>query len=106
MRWIYLRKKSSEGEFDIYTDIDSKIKHSKRINLLWSSLMWIEFLVGLLNVAIGIINMNSGNNEFFLPNLNFIVGSLAILSSLVFFTLGSPVRRKIKRLKKEKLVRE
>ncbi len=26
-RWIYLRKKTADGKFDIYSDIASKIKH-------------------------------------------------------------------------------
>ena len=37
MWWVFFRKKSSEGPFDIYSDIESRIKHYKRINILWIS---------------------------------------------------------------------
>ena len=36
MKWVYFRKKSVDGAFNIYSDIDSKIKHYKRIRTLFS----------------------------------------------------------------------
>ncbi|KAB2862688.1 MAG: DUF2812 domain-containing protein, partial [Exiguobacterium chiriqhucha] len=35
-RWIYLKKRTEEGPFQLYSDIDSKIRHEKRIYQLYS----------------------------------------------------------------------
>jgi hypothetical protein len=106
MRWIYLRKKSSEGPFDIYSDIESKIKHYKRVNVLLSTLMWVEFMAGLCNLVIGIINLNTGYKLGNFTIGNLILGSLVVLLGLLFFKLGSPIRKKIKRLQQEKVISE
>lgn len=47
MRWVYFRKKSSEGEFELFSDKESKIKYLNRI-LLW---LWILGGVNLYCVA-------------------------------------------------------
>lgn len=102
--WVYLRKKSSEGVFDIYTDIESKINHYKRINRLWNSVMWLEFLLGVFNVIIGL--MNHGLALKNISFINIIFGGLLILLGLVFLKVGTPIRKKIKKLQQEKLIRE
>ena len=101
MRWVYLRKKTSEGSFQIYTDIESKIKHYKRINTFWNTLMFVEFAAGLSNLSIGLINHNIGEK---LGNLS--IGFCLILLGFLFFRLGLPIRKKIKKLEQEKTIRE
>lgn len=32
IRWVYLRKKATDGPLELYSEISSKIKHYKRIN--------------------------------------------------------------------------
>ena len=106
MRWIYLRKKSSEGAFDIYSDIESKIKHYKRINVLWNTLMWIEFMAGLINIVIGVVNLNIGYKLGNFTIGNLIIGGSVSLLGLLFLRLGSPIRKKIKWLQQEKAISE
>lgn len=98
VRWIYLRKKSSEGAFDIYTDLESKIKHFKRINTLWNSVMWLEFIVGLANILIGLTNYFTSSNSISLVNV--ILGGLLILLGLVFLELAHLSVRKLKSFSK------
>ncbi|MBN2616897.1 MAG: DUF2812 domain-containing protein, partial [Spirochaetales bacterium] len=31
IKWVFLRKKSSDGQFNLFTDIESKVKHHMRI---------------------------------------------------------------------------
>lgn len=31
MRWVYFRKKTAQGNFDLYSDFDSRIKHLNRL---------------------------------------------------------------------------
>ena len=47
--WVFFRKKSSEGAFDLFSDIDSKVAHLTRIGRVLTA-------VGLLNLGIGLIN--------------------------------------------------
>lgn len=104
--WIYLRKKASEGPFDIYTDIDSRIRHYKRIFTTWNTLMFVEFTAGVTNLLIGIVNLNIGQKlgNFTYVNLTFGVCLLSL--GLLFYRLGLPLRKKIKKLEQEKTIRE
>ena len=49
MQWIYFRKKAEDGEFDLFSDLDSKIAHLNRIGKGLSA-------IGFANLAIGIAN--------------------------------------------------
>ena len=106
MCWVYLRKKTSEGSFDIYTDIDSKINHYKRIYALWNTLMFIEFAAGLPNLSIGLINLNICENLGDSSYGNLIIGLCLISLGFLFFKLRLQIRSKIKKLEQEKTIRE
>ena len=54
--WIYFRKKSVLGQFDLFSDLDSKIAYLKRIYRTLG-------LIGVLNLGIGL--MNSFNSSHF-----------------------------------------
>lgn len=41
-RWVYFRKKAAEGEFDLYSDINSRISHVQRILNLIRILVVVE----------------------------------------------------------------
>jgi hypothetical protein len=97
MRWVYLRKKSSEGAFNIYSDIESKIIHYKRINIIWNSVMWLEFVIALMNIAIGILDLS---------NLNIFISIAPILLGIGLLRAGSQNRKKIKKLKQEMSISE
>ena len=104
MRWVYFRKKASDGPFDIYSDIDSKIKHYQRINLLWLILSCAELLIFLPNIIIG-LNM-SGNHNMDIFRFNLIGGLICFFLGVAYFVLGHPLRKKIQKLKKENLIIE
>jgi hypothetical protein len=106
MRWIFLRKKTSEGSFEIYTDIDSKINHYKRIYTLWNTLMIVEFTAGLSNLIIGIVNLNIGEKLGNFSHGNIAIGLCLVPLGLLFFRLGRPIGKKIKKLEQEKNIRE
>lgn len=105
MNWVYFRKKASEGAFDIYSDIESKLAHYKRIYLLWSSIMVANLLIGLYNVLLAICFLATNSN--YPSSINLFSGILSLaISILFFFGLFCPVRKKIKKLKSEQRVRE
>ncbi len=49
--WIFLRKLSSEGEFKLYTDVDSSIEHYTKIRNLFKIVSIIEIICFMLEVA-------------------------------------------------------
>jgi len=106
MRWIYLRKNAADGEFELYTDIESKIKHYKKINLLWTSLAWMELAIALSNIFIGVLNYTSSDSIGEYSMINIVAGALLLPVGILFIGLGSGIRRKIKRLVQEKAIRE
>lgn len=97
IRWSYFRKKAADGAFEIYSDIDSKIKHYKRIMTLF-----IAVTPAVLFPAVS--NLNSYLDRGFSIELG-----LSIISFIVTILLGFGVFKilmKINRLKKEKTIRE
>lgn len=51
MKWVYFRRKTEDGEFDLFSDIDSRIRHLDRIIKLIG-------VIGLANLAIGFSNLH------------------------------------------------
>ena len=48
-QWIYFRKKTQDGPFDLFSDLDSRIAHLDKIGRMLA-------LLGLANLLIGITN--------------------------------------------------
>lgn len=104
MRWVFFRKKAADGPFDIYSDIDSRLRHYSNINAFWLALSILEFFCGLVSVAVGIIP--SMLTPTYVPYFNIVACCLLFFASAQFFILGRGLRKKIRALKKEKRLRE
>lgn len=106
LRWVYLRKPASEGAFDLYTDLDSKIKHYQRINYFWTAMMIAEFAAAISNLGIGIANLflNERLGNFSYGNL--MIGGVTLALGILFLVLDLPIRRKIMKLRQEKAIHE
>lgn len=103
MRWVYFRKKASEGQFDLYSDIESRITHYKRINLLWSILALVEGIIGLSIIIMGSVNIMNGHP---IGRLGIVMGIVPVMIGILFLYIDAPIRKKIKDLVKEKNIRE
>ena len=97
LRWVYFRKKSGEGGFDLFSDIASRIKHLNRI--LW--------LIGILFA----INLFNATNQFFFwlregwgPYLALLIVCLA-LEILLGYGFVHIYLKKL-RLKRDRLLHE
>ena len=42
--WIILRKRAEDGPFELYTDVDSKIEHYRKIRRMFKVVTVIELL--------------------------------------------------------------
>ena len=49
VKWIYFRRKAELGAFDIFSDLDSRLEHLKKIS-------WMLRFVGIANLVIGLAN--------------------------------------------------
>lgn len=101
-RWVYFRRKAAEGEFDIYTDVDSKIRHYSRIRSLFFLLVGLNFLAGMFNLTHGSYEASMG---MFPANTYISLISFFVVAILTIFLL-LPLTRKITKLNKEKEFRE
>lgn len=52
MRWAYFRKRTEEGGFDLFSDLQSRIGHIDRI-------MKLVGLIALVNLLIGTVSVNA-----------------------------------------------
>lgn len=60
-RWVYFRKSGSDAPFELYSDLDSKIKHMQNIYRLSGILAGICVVSGCTNLSMG-INLDSPAN--------------------------------------------
>ena len=49
VRWVYFRKKTADGPFDLFSDIDSRISHLDKIGKLLAAIGGANLLIGILN---------------------------------------------------------
>ena len=104
-RWVYFRKRSADGSFEIYSDIDSRIKHYQRIALLWFFIMIMLILAGISNIHTGIeLGHIFGTNS---PGMfNLVVGIIVLFLGVVILLTWNQLRLKIKKLRREQTLRE
>lgn len=51
MLWMYFRKKTADGPFDLFSDIDSRIGHLDKIGRMLSIVGGANLLIGLVNTV-------------------------------------------------------
>jgi hypothetical protein len=102
-RWVYLRKEAASGPFELYTDIDSKIKRLSTMKNLWFTFVWIEFIIAAVNLAT-VISAWITIGQIFWTNIGCVV--LLVIMGLLLLHLGLKPARKIKSLKREQLICE
>lgn len=96
-RWVYFRKKTQDGDFDIYSDIDSKIKHYRRISVFVG-------ILGLANLMPAISNaINYFNNDFMRGFPIFILNGVVAVTLITGYFI---LLNKIIKLKKDKQLYE
>ena len=96
--WAYFRKRSSDGEFDLYTDYDSKIKHNNRLLTLYWLLAFCNFTAGFNNIF---LFSRTGHWGF-----NFYIGILGLVVCSMLSALAYRTWKRIRKLKKEKELKE
>ncbi|MBQ6595381.1 MAG: DUF2812 domain-containing protein [Clostridia bacterium] len=89
MMWIYFRKKTTEGPFELFSDIDSRIRHLDRIGKMLTAIGGANLLIGIANTfgpsRLGWINL--------------------LCATLLMYALGR-IQGKKEALEKERLLHE
>lgn len=102
VRWVYFRAKAGEYTFNIYSDMESKINHFRRIRTLWFALILLAIPSGTSNLFIGIRHINDG----IFPSFNLAIGVGLLCMGLFVLSRYIKYGWKIKRLKKEREITE
>lgn len=89
-QWIYFRRKSSYGSFDLFSDIDSRIRHLDNIGKMLLA-------IGMANLILGLVNS-------FNPVSN--VGWLNLLCCTVLMYGLGRIHGKKEALEKERMLHE
>lgn len=99
LRWVYFRKKSREGGFDLFSDLDSRIRHLKRILVLLEILGAVELYAGAYNGLIGYLIDRSSVVDLLSGILGLLLGILIVYGFI-------RIHRKMNRLKRERNLHE
>lgn len=89
MMWIYFRKKTEDGSFDLFSDIDSRISHLDKIGKMLT-------VVGGANLLIGFVN------SFSPARLGWVN---LLCATLLMYALGR-IHGKKEALEKERILHE
>jgi hypothetical protein len=87
VKWVYFRKKAADGGFDLYSDIDSRIKHVQRIIRLLAPLLCIN----LLN-SINMVNLTA-SESIVLKLLSVLVVAAEVLLAIGLIKLNGIKKR-------------
>ena len=90
LQWLYFRKKAELGEFELFSDIDSRIAHLNRISCV---LIGLGFAIVAVSFACGV---NSAD----------IAGRINLLCACVIFYGLGRVHGKKEALERERRIRE
>jgi len=100
-RWAYFRKKAEDGPFDIFSDIDSRIAHYKRITMLFFCLGFAEFCIGLGQLIPAMHHLASGTSLDGV-SFNLILCCLIWCIGIVLIATGVSFKKKITKLRRDK----
>ena len=97
VKWVYFRKRAAEGSFDLYSDIDSRIKHVQRI---------VRFLAVFLCIN-GLNTFNMVNlSQQTPPTLKAFCITLVITADALLIHGLYKLSNMKKRLEKERMLHE
>lgn len=112
-RWVYFRKRAEEGDFELFSDIDSKIRHYWRIlsvslavSVIWLTLLCSD-IASLLESAKSFSDWQYFSWDYWpksMYNLIWIGRDIVILCILQL--LVSPIYKRLHQLKKMKKISE
>ena len=78
-QWVYLRKKKADGDFQLFSDNDSRITHLSRIIAFVTTIVVLNYIIGLYNLFL-VFYWGSTFNLLGIANLLIgILGTVGVL---------------------------
>lgn len=99
LRWAYFRKKTADGTFALYSDINSRIKHYSNVIIFLTFISIFNLYIGCYNLILFYLRLNSFSNINVLGILNIAFGLACGFGCL-------RINKKRRRLKQEKQIYE
>lgn len=81
--WVFLRKLTSQGDFELYTDVDSQIEHYKKILVMFKTVTIIELTCLFLEIMAAV---QTSNPLFY--GLSFMILAFVIVFVKITFHTG------------------
>lgn len=75
-RWVFFRKKASEGTFDLFTNNESLMAHYKKILVFMGTLGGINLLIAIMNLINGFFGLGGNHSLGYFSLLNWAVVAL------------------------------
>jgi hypothetical protein len=94
---LYMRKKATEGPFEVYSDLEARLKQYIKIRNFTGTIVLLNSIAAVFNIVLIFLND-------VIPHLN--VASSTIILAVAFFPTYSSYFKKVKMLKSEMQVRE
>ncbi|MDX1358519.1 MAG: DUF2812 domain-containing protein [Clostridia bacterium] len=94
---LYMRKKSSEGPFEVYSDLEARLKQYTKIRNFTGTIVTLSTIVVMINTLLMII-------KDVIPHLNIAAGST--IFAIGFLPTFTSYAKKVRALKNEMKVRE
>ncbi len=91
IRWVFLRKKAADGEFELFSDNSSRIKHLSGVIRFIALITAANWVIGINHVLLAVNRSNSVN---YLGVINLAIGILGTYGYIKLL-------RKHKRMKQE-----
>ena len=98
LRWVYFRKKTADGPFELYSDNTSRIAHYRRVRAFWLVFLILEFAAFAINIVTGLIPRISV--------VNLVCAGVILWMFILFAFLFAQMTRQIRRLKREQKITE
>lgn len=101
-RWVYLRKKKSDGVFELYSDLRSKLNHFNRIKLLGLIVSLLTTTQLITNIIQIIINYN----DYVDITVHAALAVLMLVFTIFIHIMMVPVYRAVRQLKNDIKIHE
>jgi hypothetical protein len=101
--WIYFRKKAAAGAFELYNDLDSRIKHYSRIARLLFGIGVLEFLLISTQIG-GLLSLLGRGSRFWIVSVACM--ALMLTVSALLLSWWFYYSKKVKRLRREREIFE
>ncbi|MDF2541342.1 MAG: hypothetical protein K0S47_1060 [Herbinix sp.] len=105
-RWVYFRKKASEGEFMLFSDIASKVTHYQRIRRIIIPVLFLEGFITLTNFHYYIGKVKDSYQLGSVMNMDIFCAILLGMIDLILIYLSLSLTWHIRKLKREQIIRE